>query len=146
MKLYIGNIPYSASEADVRAALEEFEPLEDFYYPIDRDTGNPRGFAFATLSSRELGEKAIEDLDGVEFEGRELRVREAEERKPRHGGGGGGGGGFKKGNKGGGKFNKGRGGGGGDRDWSRDDRRDDRRGGGRDDRRGGRGDKRNQDW
>ena len=90
MKLYLGNLPYEASEAELREFLSPYEPLVDFHLPLDRDTGRPRGFAFVTLTSREIGEKAIEELDGADFNGRPARVREAEDR-PRGGGGGGGG-------------------------------------------------------
>ncbi|MEM6279374.1 MAG: RNA-binding protein [Verrucomicrobiota bacterium] len=90
MKLYLGNLPYESSEAELREFLSDYEPLVDFHLPLDRDTGRPRGFAFVTLSSREIGERAIEELDGADFNGRPARVREAEDR-PRGGGGGGGG-------------------------------------------------------
>jgi len=86
MKLYIGNIPYEASEVELREFLSAHEPIVDLHMPLDRDTGRPRGFAFVTLSSREAGEEAVRQLDGAELDGRNLRVREAEER----GGGGGG--------------------------------------------------------
>ena len=84
MKLYLGNLPYEASESELREFLSPYEPLVDFHLPLDRDTGRPRGFAFVTLSSREIGEKAIEELDGADFNGRPARVREAEDR-PRGG-------------------------------------------------------------
>ncbi|MEM6279567.1 MAG: RNA-binding protein [Verrucomicrobiota bacterium] len=90
MKLYLGNLPYESSEIEVREFLSDFEPIVDFHLPLDRETGRPRGFAFVTLSSREIGERAIEALDGADFNGRPARVREAEDR-PRGGGGGGGG-------------------------------------------------------
>ena len=88
MKLYIGNLPYETSEVELREFLAEYEPIVDLHMPLDRDTGRPRGFAFVTLSSREVGEAAIENLDGADCSGRPARVREAEDR-PRGGGGGG---------------------------------------------------------
>lgn len=91
MKLYIGNLPFETSETELREFLAEYEPIVDLHMPLDRDTGRPRGFAFVTLSSREIGEKAVENLDGADCGGRSARVREAEDR-PRGGGGGGGGG------------------------------------------------------
>lgn len=134
MKLYIGNIPYSVSEVELREALSEFEPFADFHYPTDWETGNHRGFAFVTVQDREAGERAIETLNGKECGGRPLRVSEAEERRKPSGGGGGGGGrpgGGYGGGGGGGRGGYGGGGGG---------RRD---GGGRGDGgRGGRGGKR----
>ncbi|MBT44435.1 MAG: RNA-binding protein [Deltaproteobacteria bacterium] len=119
MKLYVGNLPFSATEDEIRSLFENFGGAVDLHIPLDRETGRPRGFAFVTLSTREHGEAAIESLDGKDMDGRALRISEAQERAPRSGGGGGGGGG-------GGDW---RGGGGGG----------DRRGGGGGDRRGGGG-------
>ncbi|MDF1658955.1 MAG: RNA-binding protein [Verrucomicrobiales bacterium] len=109
MKLYIGNLPYESSENELREFLSEYEPIVDFHMPLDRDTGRPRGFAFVTLSSREIGESAVENLDGIDFNGRPVRIREAEDR-PRSGGGGGG---YDRGGGGGGGYDRGGGGGGG---------------------------------
>lgn len=99
-------MPYETSEIELREFLSEYEPIVDLHMPLDRDTGRPRGFAFVTLSSREVGEAAVNNLEGAEFGGRPLRVREAEDR-PRGGGGGhrGGGGG---GHRGGGGYDRGR--------------------------------------
>ena len=118
MKLYVGNLPFSATEDEIRSLFENFGGAVDLHIPLDRETGRPRGFAFVTLSSREHGEAAIGSLDGKDMDGRALRISEAQERAPRSGGGGGGGGG-------GGDWR----GGGGDR----------RGGGGGGDRRGGGG-------
>ncbi|MCB1234705.1 MAG: RNA-binding protein [Verrucomicrobiae bacterium] len=92
MKLYIGNLSYDLSEAELREALAEFEPILDVHLPKDRETGQPRGFAFVTLMNREAGEAAIQALDGHELAGRRLRVNEAEDRgggPTSHRGGGG---------------------------------------------------------
>lgn len=118
MKLYIGNLSYDTAEAELRAFLAQYEPIVDLHMPIDRETGRPRGFAFVTLSSRELGEAAVAQLDGADLGGRNLRVREAEERRAAPGGGGGGGGrpprsGGYGGGGGGGYDRRGGGGGGG---------------------------------
>lgn len=121
MKLYIGNLSYDTSEAELREFLAQYEPIVDLHMPIDRETGRPRGFAFVTLSSRELGEAAVAQLDGADLGGRNLRVREAEERRAAPGGGGGGGGGRPPrsggygGGGGGGYDRRGGGGGGGGR-------------------------------
>jgi|APTNR8051073442_1049403.scaffolds.fasta_scaffold25865_2 cold-inducible RNA-binding protein len=117
MKLYIGNLSYDTAEAELREFLAQYEPIVDLHMPIDRETGRPRGFAFVTLSSRELGEAAVAQLDGADLGGRNLRVREAEERRAAPGGGGGGGGrpprsGGGGGGGGGGGYDR-RGGGGG---------------------------------
>jgi RNA recognition motif-containing protein len=90
MKLFVGNLPFSATEAEVRALFETYSPVVDFYLPLDRATGRPRGFAFVTLSSRESGNAAIEGLNGSDFGGRPLRINEAVERQFTPGGGGGG--------------------------------------------------------
>ena len=103
MKLFVGNLPYSATEAEVRELFDEYGAVVDLHIPLDRDTGRPRGFAFVTLSSREFGEAAVQGLDGQDFGGRPLRISEAIERSDRGGpprdknfkrdfGGGGGGG------------------------------------------------------
>ena len=110
MKLYVGNLPFSATEDEIRSLFENFGGAVDLHIPLDRETGRPRGFAFVTLSTREHGEAAIGSLDGKDMDGRALRISEAQERAPRSGGGGGGGGGDWRG--GGGDR---RGGGGGDR-------------------------------
>ena len=144
MKLYIGNLSYDTAEAELREFLAQYEPIVDLHMPIDRETGRPRGFAFVTLSSRELGEAAVAQLDGADLGGRNLRVREAEERRSVPGGGGGGGGGRPPrsgggggGGGGGGYDRRGGGGGGGGGGRPRGDRefrdrgdRDDRGGGG----------------
>ncbi len=152
MKLYIGNLSYDTTEAEVREILEEFGPIVDLHMPVDRDSGRPRGFVFVTFSTKELAEAAMAKLDGFDFGGRNLRVREAEDRRTDNRGGGGGGGGRPRSSYGGregggGGYRGGRGGGGGggrDRDGGggyREDRggyREDR-GGYREDREGGGG-------
>lgn len=105
MKMYVGNIPFSTSDDELRDLFGEFGAVTDVHIPQDRESGRPRGFAFVTLDSKEAMDNAIKDLDGAEFGGRNLRINEA---KPREEGGGGRGG--RGGNRGGG------GGGGRDRD------------------------------
>jgi RNA recognition motif-containing protein len=108
-KIYVGNLPFSASEADVRTLFSQHGTVESVSLPTDRETGRPRGFGFVEMSQADAA-RAIQSLNGHEMGGRQLRVNEAQD-KPRTGGGGrpgGGGGGF-RGNSGGG-------GGGGGRD------------------------------
>ena len=136
MKLYVGNLPFSATEDEIRSLFDDFGGAIDLHIPMDRETGRPRGFAFVTLSSREQGEAAIGSLDGSDMGGRSLRISEAQERTPR--GGGGGGGGDRRGGGGGGDWRGGGGGGGGGGDWrggggGGDRRRGDRRRGGKQD-------------
>jgi RNA recognition motif-containing protein len=109
-KIYVGNLPFSASEADVRTLFAQHGTVESVSLPTDRETGRPRGFGFVERSPADAA-RAIQSLNGHDMGGRQLRVNEAQD-KPRTGGGGrpgGGGGGFRGGNSGGG-------GGGGGRD------------------------------
>lgn len=92
MKMYVGNIPFSTSDDELRDLFGEFGDVTDVHIPQDRDSGRPRGFAFVTMDSKEAMEKAIEELDGADFGGRNLRVNEAKPREDRGGGGGGRGG------------------------------------------------------
>ncbi|MEN8772452.1 MAG: RNA-binding protein [Akkermansiaceae bacterium] len=122
MKLYLGNLPFSAADEDIREAFSAYGTIEDLFIPLDRETNRPRGFAFITLADDDLARKAIEEMDGADLMGRNLRVNEAEERRPQQNRGGGGGGGYGGDRRGGGGGRDRRGGGGGR----------DRRGGGRD--------------
>ena len=101
MKLYVGNLPFTANEDEIRSLFADFGAVVDLHIPMDRETGRPRGFAFVTLSTREFGEAAINSLDGQDMGGRSLRISEAQESQPRDGGGGGGGGGDRRGGGGG---------------------------------------------
>ncbi len=82
MKLFIGNLSYDTSETEIRSLFEPFEPILEFVRPLNRETGQPRGFAFVSLLDEEKGLAAIESLDGTELGGRKLRVNEAEDRAP----------------------------------------------------------------
>ena len=115
MKMYVGNLPYDATDQDLQTLFGEYGQVTDVHVPIDRDSGRPRGFAFVTMDSKDAMVNAIKALDGEEFQGRNLRVNEAQPREER-GGGGGGGGGYRGGGGGGGGGRGGRGGGGGGRD------------------------------
>jgi RNA recognition motif-containing protein len=110
-KIYVGNLPFTASEADVRALFSQHGAVESVSLPTDRETGRPRGFGFVEMSQADAA-KAIQSLNGYNMGGRPLRVNEAQD-KPRTGGGGGGRGGFGGGGGGGGRGGYGGGGGGG---------------------------------
>ncbi len=116
MKLYLGNLPFSASDEDIREAFSAYGTIEDLFIPLDRETNRPRGFAFITLADDEQARKAIEEMDGADLQGRNLRVNEAEERRPQQNRGGGGGGGYGGDRRGGGGRDNDRRGGGRDRD------------------------------
>ncbi len=96
VRLYVGNLSFGTSEASLRAAFEaDGRKTVEVKIITDRETGQPRGFAFVEMSSREDAQAAIAALDGQELDGRTLKVSEAQERPGggRGGGGGGGGGG-----------------------------------------------------
>jgi len=90
-KLYVGNLPFSLGESDLRDLFEEHGAIESINVIMDRDTGRPRGFAFVEFEDASSADKAQRALDGREIDGRSIRVNEANERG-RSGGGGGGGG------------------------------------------------------
>ncbi len=87
-KLYVGNIPFSATEADLRELFEPHGSIESINVITDRETGRPRGFAFVEMNDAESASKAMQALDGLDMGGRNLKVNEANERPPRSGGGG----------------------------------------------------------
>ena len=88
--LHVGNLPFSATEAELRDLFAEHGTVESVKVVSDRDTGRPRGFGFVDMPSDDAA-NAIQHLNGYEMNGRPLRVNEARERAPRppHGGGGG---------------------------------------------------------
>lgn len=102
MDIYVGNLAYEVQDEELNEAFGEFGVVESARVLMDRESGRSRGFGFVKMPNREEAERAIEALNGADLQGRPLRVREAEERKPRTGGGGGGGGGFQRGGGGGG--------------------------------------------
>jgi RNA recognition motif-containing protein len=104
-KIYVGNLPFSATEDQVRALFAEHGTVESIALPTDRETGRPRGFGFVEMSQSDAS-RAIQAVNGKDLDGRALRVNEAQD-KPR----GGGGGGRPSGNRGG--YGGGGGGGGG---------------------------------
>ena len=87
-KLYVGNLPFSITEGELRDLFEPHGTIESINVIMDRDTGRPRGFAFVEFGDASSAEKAQRALDGQEVGGRALRVNEANERS--RGGGGGG--------------------------------------------------------
>ena len=113
MKLYVGNLSFNMSTQDLEELFAEVGTVESANIIEDRDTGRSRGFGFVEMSSKEEGEAAISELDGREFDGRELKVNEAKPRENRGGGGGRGGRGGGGGGYGGGGGRRGGGGGGG---------------------------------
>jgi len=86
-KLFVGNLPFSATEESVRELFEPHGTIETLALINDRETGRPRGFGFIEMSSSDAA-KAMQALDGKDFGGRALKVNEAQARE-RSGGGGG---------------------------------------------------------
>lgn len=87
-KLFVGNLPFSATEEAVRALFEPHGTIESLALITDRETGRPRGFGFVEMSNADAS-RAMQALDGKDFGGRTLKVNEAQARE-RSGGGGGG--------------------------------------------------------
>ncbi len=84
-KLYVGNLPFSASENDVRDLFAQYGEVHSVKLVSDRDTGRPRGFGFVEMDSADEAQQA---LDNYALDGRNLKVNEARDRgRPRGGGG-----------------------------------------------------------
>jgi len=86
-KIYIGNIPFTSTEEELRTVFERHGDVASVSVITDRETGRSRGFAFVEMDDDSAADNAIRALDGSELGGRSIRVNEAEDRK---GGGGGG--------------------------------------------------------
>ncbi len=93
--IYVGNLPFNATEQDVRALFERHGPVESVKLINDRETGKPRGFGFVDMPQAEA-QTAIQAMNGFQMNGRPLRVNEAQERAPRPPRQGGGGGPFRR--------------------------------------------------
>lgn len=96
--LYVGNLPHSTTEQELRTAFEAHGPVDKVSIVTDRDTGRSRGFGFVEMTNASEADKAIAALNGTEFGGRTLTINEAKPKtdRPKSGGGqrfGGGGGG-----------------------------------------------------
>ncbi|HJN93769.1 MAG TPA: RNA-binding protein [Dehalococcoidia bacterium] len=94
-KIYVGNMPFSATEDELRQLFAVHGEVVSVAVPLDRETQRPRGFGFVEMSNEDA-QKAISALDGQDMGGRTLRVNEARPREDRGGGGGGGGGGGRR--------------------------------------------------
>ena len=83
-KIYVGNLPFTATEDQVRALFAAHGTVESIALPTDRETGRPRGFGFVEMSQSDAS-RAIQAVNGQSLDGRALRVNEAQD-KPRGGG------------------------------------------------------------
>lgn len=96
MSIYVGNLPYEVTEADLRSAFSEYGSVKRVQLPTDRETGRIRGFGFVEMTTEAEEQAAIEALDGAEWMGRDMKVNKAKPRENNRergsfGGGGGGG-------------------------------------------------------
>ena len=105
-KLYVGNLPYSATENSLTDAFAKCGTVESAKVITDRDSGRSKGFAFVEMSTPEEAQACIADFNGFELEGRQINVSEAKPQAPRESRGGGFGGGD-RGGRGGGGFSRG---------------------------------------
>jgi len=90
-KLYVGNLPYETTEADLQTLFEGAGQVSTINIVRDRSTGQARGFAFVEMSDAEGARRAISELDNHQYGGRSLKVNEAKPMAPRGNGGGSGG-------------------------------------------------------
>ena len=80
-KLYVGNLSFRTTDAQLRETFGQFGTVTDVYVASDKMTGRPRGFAFVTLGSDTDAKLAIEKMNGVDLDGRNLSVSEAKPRE-----------------------------------------------------------------
>jgi RNA recognition motif-containing protein len=84
-KLYVGNLPFTATEDSVRALFAQHGAIDSLALITDRDTGNPRGFGFIEMGNADAA-RAMQALNGADFEGRPLRINEAQSKERSNGG------------------------------------------------------------
>ncbi len=82
-KMYVGNLPFDADEAEIRELFSEHGPVNEIALIMDRETQRPRGFAFVTMNTKEGMDRAIQNLSGKNLNGRPLVVNEARPREER---------------------------------------------------------------
>ncbi|NJL37445.1 MAG: RNA-binding protein [Leptolyngbyaceae cyanobacterium RM2_2_4] len=90
MSIYVGNLSYEVTEADVNTVFAEYGTVKRVQLPTDRETGRMRGFGFVEMGTDAEEAAAIEALDGAEWMGRDLKVNKAKPREDRNSSGGGG--------------------------------------------------------
>ena len=103
--IFVGNLSFGATENGIRAAFESYGAVDRVNLITDRDTGQAKGFAFVEMANNDEGDRAIDELNGTDLDGRAMNVSEARP-KPERGFGGGGGGGNRGGGGGGGGRNR----------------------------------------
>jgi len=90
MNIYVGNLSHDVTEEDLRQAFEAFGQVESVNIIKDKFSGEPRGFGFVEMPSRNEAQTAIKQAEGIELKGRVIRVNEARPKTADHRGGGGG--------------------------------------------------------
>lgn len=85
-RLYVGNLPYSVGENELKRLFSQAGTVDSATMPLDRQTGRPRGFAFVQMASDQDADNAIQMFNGYTLDGRQLRVNVAQEREYRPGG------------------------------------------------------------
>ncbi len=100
-KLFVGGLSWNTTDDTLRTAFEKFGPVTEAKVINDRETGRSRGFGFVTFESADAAQQAVQETDGQEIDGRQVRVNEAHEKRDGGGGGGGRGGGYGGGGGGG---------------------------------------------
>ncbi|MBD2388399.1 RNA recognition motif domain-containing protein [Cylindrospermum sp. FACHB-282] len=81
MTIYVGNLSYQATEADLKSVFADYGEVKRVVLPTDRETGRLRGFAFVDMTEDSQEDKAITELDGADWMGRQLRVNKAKPRE-----------------------------------------------------------------
>jgi RNA recognition motif-containing protein len=104
MNIYVGNLSYSTSEDDLRTAFGNHGEVTSAAVIKDRETGRSKGFGFVEMASDDEAREAMNNLNGTELQGRQIKVNEARPREERPRGGGGRGGGFGGGGGGGNRW------------------------------------------
>ncbi|NJK76714.1 MAG: RNA-binding protein [Oscillatoriales cyanobacterium RU_3_3] len=88
MSIYVGNLSYEVTEAEMTAVFAEYGSVKRVQLPTDRETGRMRGFGFVEMGTEAEEQSAIDALDGAEWMGRDLKVNKAKPRENRNSGGG----------------------------------------------------------
>ena len=83
MSIYVGNIPFEATDADLRTVFQEYGEVKRVHLPMDRETGRIRGFGFVEMETEDQETVAIDELNGAEWLGRTLKVNKARPREDR---------------------------------------------------------------
>jgi len=89
MTIFIGNLSFDAEQEDITGLISTYGEVKSCNIPLDRESGRKRGFAFVEMTNEADEQKAIDDLQNVEWMGRQIRVNKSEPRKDSRGGGGG---------------------------------------------------------